>query len=97
MILMLFFAFISATFALDPPSNLPPAPEGVFTVSGSSIINADVDAAWNLLTNFTNYPNWNPFVRYVQVYLPDAEYYANCCDRSQVIINEWGVEQSTLR
>ncbi|KAJ8481975.1 hypothetical protein ONZ45_g15122 [Pleurotus djamor] len=45
------------------PSNLPPAGVGVFTAQGSSVINAPIDVVWNVVLNFTAYPEWNPFAR----------------------------------
>ncbi|KAH9941196.1 uncharacterized protein BXZ73DRAFT_98411 [Epithele typhae] len=49
---------------LTPPSNLPTVALGAFNASGSAIINSpDIDQAWNMLLNFSDYANWNPFVR----------------------------------
>jgi uncharacterized protein YndB with AHSA1/START domain len=30
------------------------------------LINADPEKIWKILTDFDNYPNWNPFIRSVK-------------------------------
>lgn len=30
------------------------------------IINAKADKIWQILMDFDNYPNWNPFIKYIQ-------------------------------
>ncbi|KAF9029093.1 hypothetical protein BDZ89DRAFT_1065617 [Hymenopellis radicata] len=57
------FALVNIAIAAEPPSNLPHATPGVFTAQGSSIVDADIDDVWRVLTNFSSYPDWNPFVR----------------------------------
>ncbi|KAJ8517421.1 hypothetical protein ONZ45_g5384 [Pleurotus djamor] len=47
----------------DYPSNLPPAPPGVFTAEGSSLIDAPIDLVFEIILDFPNYPVWNPFAR----------------------------------
>ncbi|CAA7259150.1 unnamed protein product [Cyclocybe aegerita] len=49
--------------AQTPPSNLPPATTGIFTVQASVIINAPIEKVWNTLLDFPSYAQWNPFVR----------------------------------
>ncbi|KAF2022265.1 hypothetical protein BU24DRAFT_405146 [Aaosphaeria arxii CBS 175.79] len=45
-------------------TNLPDVPPGVFTASARIVIyNTTTAAAWEALTNFPKYPDWNPFVR----------------------------------
>ncbi|KAF2692010.1 hypothetical protein K458DRAFT_243751, partial [Lentithecium fluviatile CBS 122367] len=45
-------------------TNLPDVPPGVFNVSARTEIESTVAAAWDALTNFPAYAEWNPFVRY---------------------------------
>ncbi|KAK0216142.1 hypothetical protein IW262DRAFT_199880 [Armillaria fumosa] len=43
---------------------LPPSSsDGVFTVSGSAIIDAPIETIWKNLLDFKGYKEWNPFVR----------------------------------
>jgi len=51
------------TIAQTPPSNLPPAPTGVFTAQASITIDAPIDHVWDILLDFSHYADWNPFVR----------------------------------
>ncbi|KAF9034465.1 hypothetical protein BDZ89DRAFT_514406 [Hymenopellis radicata] len=45
-------------------TKLPPSTsDAIFSVSGSSIINAPVEKVWELLLGFDRYKSWNPFVR----------------------------------
>lgn len=44
-------------------TNLPVIPQGVFNVSTRVEIHSTKSAAWNVLTDFVKYPEWNPFVR----------------------------------
>ncbi|KAF1934218.1 uncharacterized protein M421DRAFT_51009 [Didymella exigua CBS 183.55] len=44
-------------------TNLPEVPHGVFNVSTRIEIRGTKHAAWTALTDFPNYPEWNPFVR----------------------------------
>ncbi|KAJ4343803.1 hypothetical protein N0V87_000085 [Didymella glomerata] len=44
-------------------TNLPDVPQGVFNVSTRIEIRSNKHAAWNALTDFPKYPEWNPFVR----------------------------------
>jgi hypothetical protein len=30
------------------------------------VINATPEKVWSVLTNFENYPNWNPFIKYIE-------------------------------
>ncbi|KAF2270903.1 hypothetical protein CC78DRAFT_610949 [Lojkania enalia] len=53
-------------------SNLPDVPPGLFNVSAYIEIRSTTSAAWEALTNFPNYPNWNPFVRSSIVITPDG-------------------------
>lgn len=52
-------------------TNLPDSPPGVFNVSARIEIYSTVEAAWETLTNFPLYANWNPFVRFGVVLSPD--------------------------
>lgn len=36
----------------------PPVPEGVFSVSASSVINASREQVWRVLTDFKSYHEW---------------------------------------
>ncbi|KAF2741782.1 hypothetical protein M011DRAFT_497901 [Sporormia fimetaria CBS 119925] len=51
-------------------SNLPDVPAGVFEVSTRTEIRTTTAAVWGALTNFTAYPEWNPFVREATVVTP---------------------------
>jgi len=53
----------ACTIAQTPPSNLPPAPTGVFTAQASITIDAPIDHVWDILLDFSHYADWNPFVR----------------------------------
>ncbi|KAL5418511.1 hypothetical protein PMIN03_000991 [Paraphaeosphaeria minitans] len=45
-------------------TNLPDVAPGLFNVSARiQIDNTNISAAWDALTNFPDYPKWNPFVR----------------------------------
>ncbi|KII85407.1 hypothetical protein PLICRDRAFT_314879 [Plicaturopsis crispa FD-325 SS-3] len=44
-------------------SNLPDVPPGVFNASTRIEIDAPLEKVWNAVVNFTDYPNWSPFVR----------------------------------
>lgn len=59
------FTFTVLVGAAVAQTNLPPLEPGVFNVSTRAEINASPDAAWAAAMNFSDYPNWNPFVRYV--------------------------------
>ena len=37
------------------------------------IINAPVEKVWNVLTDFPQYPNWNPFIKYIQGNVQEGE------------------------
>lgn len=71
----LFNAFCSAMLQASPVvsqyTNLPNIEPGVFNASTRiEIHNTSFDAVWNLLTDFPNYADWNPFVRYAAVTSP---------------------------
>lgn len=56
--------FSAYTNLLDVPyTNLPDVPQGVFNVSTRIEIRSNKHAAWDALTDFPKYPDWNPFVR----------------------------------
>ncbi|KAF2501815.1 hypothetical protein BU16DRAFT_209748 [Lophium mytilinum] len=44
-------------------TNLPPVAPGVFNASARIEINTTPALLWTAITNFTAYPEWNPFVR----------------------------------
>ncbi|PVI03346.1 hypothetical protein DM02DRAFT_652624 [Periconia macrospinosa] len=50
--------------------NLPDVPQGVFNVSTRIEIQGTAAAAWDAITDFANYPTWNPFVRKAVVVSP---------------------------
>jgi hypothetical protein len=52
-----------ASTALGTYTNLPDVEPGVFNVSIRTTIRSTVPAAWDALTDFPSYPDWNPFVR----------------------------------
>lgn len=63
---------LSAVIALTSASlayaqtNLPPlANDTVFAVGTNITIDAPIDAVWDVLLDWDNYADWNPFVRYV--------------------------------
>lgn len=61
-----FFALVSGLLpgVVSQFVNLPDVPPGVFSVSTSiEIGGTTVGAAWDAITDFPKYPNWNPFVR----------------------------------
>ncbi|KAH6620026.1 hypothetical protein C7974DRAFT_457846 [Boeremia exigua] len=58
--LMLLFHAISV---LSTFTNLPAVPQGIFNVSTRIEIHSNKIAAWEALTDFPRYPEWNPFVR----------------------------------
>lgn len=61
-------AFLHSASAVSQSSNLPDVEPGVFNASTRiEIHNTSFDAVWNLLTDFPNYADWNPFVRYAVV------------------------------
>lgn len=37
------------------------------------VINASVDRVWNILTDFENYPAWNPFIKQIQFHKSGQE------------------------
>lgn len=55
--------FMQAIGVLSTFTNLPDVPPGVFNVSTRIEIRSNKDAAWDALTDFPKYPDWNPFVR----------------------------------
>ncbi|KII96171.1 hypothetical protein PLICRDRAFT_35108 [Plicaturopsis crispa FD-325 SS-3] len=57
------FTFAVLVGAAVAQTNLPPLKPGVFNVSTRAEIDASPDAAWAVAMNFSDYPNWNPFVR----------------------------------
>lgn len=54
---------IQATSVISTFTNLPDVPLGVFNVSTRIEIRSNKHAAWDALTDFPKYPEWNPFVR----------------------------------
>lgn len=42
-------------------TNLPDVEPGLFNASTRIEINAPIEKVWEVLLNFTDYPNWNPF------------------------------------
>ena len=62
-----------AVLCVTAQTNLPDVPPGVFNASARIEINTTVDALWSAITNFPAYPDWNPFVRYVQTTLIFSE------------------------
>lgn len=65
-LLLLQIDSVFATF-----TNLPNVAQGVFNVSTRIEIRSTKDAAWNALTDFPKYPDWNPFVRAAIMIAPD--------------------------
>lgn len=37
-----------------------------YTVETEIIIHASTDKIWQIFTDFDNYPNWNPFIKYIK-------------------------------
>ena len=52
-------------------TNLPDVAPGVFNVTTRIEIRSTKHAAWKALTDFTRYPEWNPFVRASIMIAPD--------------------------
>jgi hypothetical protein len=69
---LLFWAVVpvAITSAVAEYTNLPDVPPGVFNASARIEIQTTVTAAWETLTNFRSYPEWNPFVRYAVAVSP---------------------------
>jgi hypothetical protein len=64
-------ALLHANSAAAEYTNLPEVKPGVFNASARiEIHNTTFDAVWDLLTDFPNYADWNPFVRYAVVTSP---------------------------
>jgi hypothetical protein len=61
---------VTASGVVSEYTNLPDSPPGVFSCSARVEIQSTVAAAWETLTNFTAYPEWNPFVREAKVIDP---------------------------
>jgi hypothetical protein len=60
----MFWLLFALTGALAQYTNLPDVTPGVFNVSARiEIDHTNMTAAWDALTNFPDYPKWNPFVR----------------------------------
>ncbi|KAJ4374219.1 hypothetical protein N0V83_002960 [Neocucurbitaria cava] len=66
---ILILAFLVIT-ALSEYTNLPDVPPGIFNASTRIEIHSTTTAAWNALTNFPDYADWNPFVRAAIVVSP---------------------------
>jgi hypothetical protein len=64
------FTFAAASRPSAEYTNLPNVPSGVFNASARIEIQSTMAAAWDALTDFPNYPNWNPFVRYAVTVSP---------------------------
>ena len=48
----------------EPPSHLPaPTYSGLFTLTASATINAPIETAWKVLTDFPQYPEWYVLLR----------------------------------
>jgi hypothetical protein len=74
-ITMKYFWSITCTLAVTTKTiaeytNLPNVPAGVFNASARIEIQSTIDAAWDALADFPNYPGWNPFVRYAVTVSP---------------------------
>ena len=54
---------LQAVSVFSTYTNLPDVPQGVFNVSTRIEIRSNKHAAWEALTDFPKYPEWNPFVR----------------------------------
>lgn len=58
---------VAGTFAfasyVEP---LADAQDPVFTVEHDIMINASADEVWKVLTDFESYPDWNPYVRFIE-------------------------------
>ncbi|KAF2797028.1 hypothetical protein K505DRAFT_270275 [Melanomma pulvis-pyrius CBS 109.77] len=54
---------VATSPVLSQFTNLPEVPPGIFTASTRIEIQSTAAAAWDALTNFPAYANWNPFVR----------------------------------
>lgn len=67
---VIFLLALGAITATCKTTNLPDVPPGVFEVSTRIEIRSTSKAAWNALTNFRDYPDWNPFVRAAAVVSP---------------------------
>ncbi|OAL56736.1 hypothetical protein IQ07DRAFT_638144 [Pyrenochaeta sp. DS3sAY3a] len=61
---------LHASVCLSQYTNLPEVPPGVFIASTRIEINSTKGAAWDALTRFPDYPEWNPFVRLALVVSP---------------------------
>lgn len=68
---VLLLLLLPITRALSTFTNLPDVPPGVFNVSTRIEIRSTKHAAWEALTNFPRYPEWNPFVRDSILIAPD--------------------------
>ncbi|KAH7402723.1 hypothetical protein BKA66DRAFT_436125 [Pyrenochaeta sp. MPI-SDFR-AT-0127] len=67
---ILFVLALGAITATCTYTNLPDVPPGVFEVSTRIEIFSTKRAAWDALTNFRDYADWNPFVRSAVVVSP---------------------------
>ncbi|KAM5537434.1 hypothetical protein V8D89_008953 [Ganoderma adspersum] len=57
-----------STSPTSPPTNLPdPAFTPVLTSYVTREIDAPLETVWEILSDFTKYPDWNPFVRSQQI------------------------------
>ncbi|KAG6837811.1 hypothetical protein H0H93_016179 [Arthromyces matolae] len=71
-------------------SNLPYIAPGIFQAAANISIDAPLLTVWNVILDFPAYPDWNPFVRSVALWLELGDI-SDVQNRSQVVADALGV------